>query len=200
MSRDFYMKERDQKLLDHVEIYGFITTKQAKNIFYKNYEVARRRLTKMESLGFLNSYILKTNREIVYCFKNKLDKFSYHNVKVMDFYSEFYNNNAKVIGLKREFKLFNGYIRADALFKFEYEGAIDYVLLEVDYTHVTDIKKMKLYEKAYKENIIQEECEGIDPLLVVMRKDKVWEYRPKNFQITYMDMYLTDFKYEILEC
>lgn len=188
------LMDRDKEVLRHIEDYKAITVKQAQKIFFKNYESARRRLKQLEDMKLIKSYDNKLTNEKVYYMEDKL---SSHDLFTMDFYAELIWNGSTVRQFKKQPRFLNDLIRGDAFIEFIYDNSLYYLILEVDLTHFTSSSKMQLYEKLYKENILQEQCKGVFPSIIIMKNHADVKYLSNNFEVVYMDFKLSDFTSKI---
>lgn len=188
------LTERDKKLISWLEVNHAISVKQAQSIFFKNYEVARRRLAQLKDMGVLNSYINELTKEKIYYYDKKL---SSHDLFKHEFYRKIVEHGGEVIKFDREPRYLNGLIRADGYFEFKYNNLIYCCILEIDYKHMTDTKKMILYEKLYKEGTLQKELE-VFPMIVILRQNIDIRYNSTNFDCLYLDFNLSKFKEIVL--
>ena len=177
--------ERDKKVLKWIEKYYAISVKQAQAIFYKNYEVSRRRLQHMEELGILKSYINKYNKEKVYYQQRKRRS---HDLFIYDFVKKIYEYNGELKEMKVRDRFLDGQIEADAFIKFQIGKNLCFIILEVDYTHCTDLKKLSLYEKLYKRGDLQKVCYNTFPILLVSAPIVTTKYSSYNIDTIYTSL------------
>lgn len=175
------LRERDWVVLRHIEQFKGITVKQAKRLFYNNYEVARRRLKMLEDTNMLRSYNNKVTNEKVYY---GTEKISAHGLFTLEFYSLLIEAGCEILEFNIEEHYYKKQIRPDAFIKFKYEGLIYLVFLEVDLTHFTSISKYQTYEMFYKTNEMQLE-HGAFPLIVVLG-DNTIKYESDNIEVIYL--------------
>lgn len=193
------LTQRDKNIFRFLESYKSISIQQAYKIFFNNakygYDRARKRLRELEKMGLLKSYKNNITREKVYYLEKKLSE---HDLYINDFYSMLVFNGCKNITYIKNIEYLKGLIKPDAFFSFEYKNNLHFILLEVDLTHFTSYDKFQLYEKLYKDNIIQDKYYGIFPLIVVMGIN-LNKYESDNFETEYIDFSLNNFKQKILE-
>jgi hypothetical protein len=189
------LKDRDKELISWLEVNHAISVKQAQFIFFKNYEVARRRLFQLQEMGVLNSYINELTKEKIYYYNKKLTP---HDLFKHDFYKKIVEHGGEVIRFDREPRYLNDLIRSDGYFEFKYNNLIYCCILEVDFKHFTDTKKMILYEKLYREGTLQHEL-GVFPMIVILRQNIDIRYNSTNFDCLYLDFNLSLFNELVLE-
>lgn len=198
------LTERDKQILIHIEnpIVKAITVKQCANIFFKDsstkYELARRRLKHLEENKYLKSYRNETTKQLVYYSSD--EKVSAHNLYILDFLAKLYEIGCQKIIFQKPQKLLNGSIRPDAFLGFYYKDRYYFVLLEVDFTHATDLSKFQNYERLYKTGELQEKCYGIFPKIIVMSLTNTPNlvYSSNNFDVKYLNFKLDNFDKVVL--
>ena len=134
----------DKEILKFVEKYKVITISQCEKMFYKNYELARSRLSALKKKGVLDSYKDERTARLVYFVK---DKVSSHDLMIRDFYAELINIGAEIIEFNTSPQYLNDLIRPDSYIHYKYEGKEYHTMLEVDYKHPTEQDKYVLYDK-----------------------------------------------------
>lgn len=179
------LTERDRRLYKWIEDYKAITVNQATELFYEGqYESCRRRLKQLEDRGELKSYKSKLLNQKVYYQDRKV---SDHDLLVLDFAREI----TKLGGTIRRFRTQPQYakrlIRPDAYLEFEYKKDVYFTLIEVDYTHYTNHKKISMYEYLYHQQELQKECYGTFPILIIARPQIDIKYKSNNFEIIHTD-------------
>lgn len=185
------LMQRDKDILRYLEDYKAISIKQTQKIFFNGvYGGARRRLADLEKMKLLKSYENVLTNEKVYYIEEKI---SAHDLYVMDFYAELISQGAKITKFKKQPRYLNDMIRADGFFEFVYENNLYWTIVECDLTHYTGNSKMQLYEKLYKDNVLQEECRGMFPSIVIMKEKDDLRYMSNNFEVVYIDFQLTNF-------
>jgi replication initiation and membrane attachment protein DnaB len=191
---------RDKQILKFLEQNKAITIYQAYRMYFNEakfgYDRARVRLKQLEDYGLLRSYKNKLTDEKVYYTD---DKVSSHDLYVNEFYSLLVFNGCTNIVIKRQPRFLKDLIRPDALFRFEYKNNLYFVLLEVDFTHVTSTSKFQLYERLYKSEELQKICHGVFPLITVISIDEnPIKYESDSLDIVYLNDKLDNFKEKVL--
>jgi len=192
---------RDKQILKFLEENKAVTIFQAYRMWFNEakfgYDRARVRLKQLEDYGLLRSYKNKLTDEKVYYTD---DKVSSHDLFVNEFYSLLVLNGCSNIQVKRQPRFMKDLIRPDALFKFEYESNLYFILLEIDFTHITSISKFQLYERLYKTEELQKVCLGVFPLIAVISIDESpLKYESDSLDIVYLNDKLDNFKEKILD-
>jgi hypothetical protein len=160
------------------------------------YDRARVRLKQLEDYGLLRSYKNKLTDEKVYYTD---DKVSSHDLFVNEFYSLLVFNGCTNIVVKRQPRFLKDLIRPDGLFKFEYKNNLYFIVLEVDFTHVTSTSKFQLYERLYKSEELQKICMGVFPLITVISIDEnPIKYESDSLDIVYLNDKLDNFNEKVL--
>ncbi|MGL5087348.1 MAG: hypothetical protein ACRC68_16805, partial [Clostridium sp.] len=145
-----------------------------------------RRMSQLEEMGLLKSYISKATKEKVY-YQDK--KISDHRLYCYDFIKEIVKLGAEVTEYKIEPRYLDGAIIPDAFIIFKHEGYKYYILLEVDYTHYTsNIKFNTLYEKLYEERVNYSEFNNTFPIVLVARPTEGIRYNSSNFECVFTDL------------
>ncbi|MFR5264488.1 FtsK/SpoIIIE domain-containing protein [Clostridium sp.] len=141
--------DREKNILRFIENYGAITFKQVQTIFFSNlkYDSARsscsRVLKKLEEKGLIKSEVHKEIKEkVVYITKSK----SIHDLYIINAYTKIKELGAEIISFKTEHHLLEGKLRPDGYIEFKLNNQLYKAYIEVDYTHFTGEKKMRLYE------------------------------------------------------
>lgn len=172
-----YIKERDRNILKFIEEYGSITITICSNLFFNSYKngyyMASRRLKAM----FDNKMVKRTrenvNDEYIYYFYKPLNA---HRLKLLEVYSkinclgriEKFEIEKVVEGTKRKN---DGFIEV-AIDKGNYDEVFP-IILEIDYTHETDSKKIKeIVESNYYQDIY-----GFMPIFIIVQRYE-WQRRP----------------------
>jgi replication initiation and membrane attachment protein DnaB len=191
---------RDKKILKFLEDNKALTITQASRMYFNEakyaYDRARVRLKQLEEFGLVRSYKNKLTDEKVYYTD---DKVSSHDLYINEFYSLLVYHGCTNVEIKRQPRFLKDLVRPDAIFKFEYEENLYFVLLEVDFTHVTSLSKFQLYEKLYSTEELQKKCYGIFPLITVISVDEnPLKYESNCLDITYLNEKMDNFKDRIL--
>lgn len=153
--KGMYKKKRDNDILKHVEENGgFITIEQCALMFFNEkkfaYDQASRRLKKLHESGYLQLHVGENGKYIYY--KDK--KPSQHWIYLMDFYAKLISKGAEIISYKHELKFKSTGKPCDGYFEYITENNAEAIIVEVDFTHNTDIKRK--YEKLYHTRELQD--------------------------------------------
>lgn len=192
--------KRDKEIFLFIEKYKGITINQASKIFFskKNgYDCARLRLKKLYNNGILDRYTNFGTKEIVYTFKG-YKKLSPHSIHILNFYAEMVYHGVIINSFIQEKQWCIGKYRSDAFFEYTYNSE-DYILcLEVDFTHMTNIKNK--YVPLYESDEIQEEYgEGVFPKIVIMTYKKVDDNKADYpFPVNFINFNLDNFVEKVL--
>ena len=90
------LNERDEKIIRYIENYGFVTISQCYKMFFRNraygYDLARKRLAKLQQKGHLLSHIdyLEKNPEKIYYIDEEYSSPSKHTIMIMNSLAEIY--------------------------------------------------------------------------------------------------------------
>lgn len=158
-------KERDIRIIKHIEKHGFITIKQAHKIFFNDrqtgYDLARKRLFKLAEQGHIKGFIdyLSPNPEKIYYLEDKYKSPTKHTILIMDAYAEIINLGVNMIYFKREEKWEKTNRRSDGYAVFIMEDYLYEVFIEVKYRMGTDqVNKADDLNKKYSEILNSGEC------------------------------------------
>lgn len=166
------LRERDLKMINHIQKYGFLTINQAYKIFFTDrrcgYDLARRRLAKLVEQGHIKSNMdyLSSSEKIFYL----VDKYmqpSKHTILIMDTYAELValcggvekeDNNKGVLEFEREQEWKSIKRRSDGYGIFIMGEYLYEIFIEVIYHIGTDRKTRvedmsKKYEEIIKYNV-----------------------------------------------
>lgn len=167
---------RDRLIVRHIEKHGFITNKQALEIFMdknttKCKEVARRRLKAIMNSGMVfgkkeKPLLLTRDRvtdENVYYY-NKPPR--YRSIQLMDFYARLIYIGINVKYFKIRLELLGGNHISDAFLIYEMNGADYMICLEVCYADFNE--QLKSYEELYKTQELQKKFGGVFPKIVTI--------------------------------
>jgi hypothetical protein len=207
------LRIKDRDILRHIEKYGFITINQCATLFYDNirtsYTGARKRLQRlteydMASLNdgndekLLKYWINPSSNQKVYSLDGR--RVSQHSIYIMDFYSKFKIYNADILYFVKEKKYMKETdytIVPDAFCRYVPKGysKSKLIVLEVDYTHKTDLNK---YIEWYESGEIQQKYGGVDifPKILIADENPQIKKIPKNIkEYGKLDIQFIDFKY-----
>lgn len=181
------LKDRDKKVLQWIEDYSCISLKQANVMFFDGiYVSCRRRMAKLQSDGFLNSYINPVNGEKIY-YREKGKKRRHHDLLIFDFCAEVVKKGGEILYMKLEPRLLNDTIRPDSYIEFSLGNKVFMILLEVDYKHYTSMEKMQRYEKLFLSNEMQDQY-GMFPKVIIANPISSLRYNSSNFDVIYTDL------------
>lgn len=189
------LTQRDKNMLRYLEDHGAFTIYQCYQMFFKHsrygFDLARKRLKKLEELKFIKHYTNTATKEYVYYLDKRL---SAHELYVMSVYSTLIYEGAEIIKFQKESRFLNGDIRADALIEYSFNGYIDDIIVEVDLTHSPDISE---YERLYDAGELQKQCGGEFPILLIV-SDKDKKYISNKINIVQINTKLDQFKEKVL--
>lgn len=189
------INEKTKDILSFVEKYNFITAKICSRIIYKDnsqsYQLASRKLRKMEQGGLLQRYADISNEFIYQINKNHITPHKYY---LIDFYSRLYEkvDSVELFEIERSWKV--SHKRNDGFIIYKNGDSFYSLLIEVDYSHFTSKDKLdSLYESKEIQKYFKDKY-GIDdyfPTVVVISmlgnskyKDAEFDYLPLNFAFT----------------
>lgn len=137
--------KRDKQIIKFVEVHGSITINQCAKMFFRNnkeaYDQARKRLRIIYNGDFLKRYRKDIQSEVVYFIDRPL---KIHDLKLMDVFAEL--SQYEVIMFQKEYEIhidINTNYRVDAAAIIKVNGVYIPIFIEIDYTHFTNIKKIK---------------------------------------------------------
>ena len=143
-----YITDTDQQVLRFIEQYGSMTIRQAQKMFYNTqkygYDIARRRMKKLVNYGKIKVARDACGNENVYYMDKKL---SYHDLLVLDFYTELVYNGAKIVYFKQCQSWLDRKVISDAYCCYILSNRVFFNIVEVVQTHGVDVEK---YDKLYK--------------------------------------------------
>lgn len=167
---------RDKLIVHHIEQYGFITNRQALEIFMdknttKCKEVARRRLKAIMNSGMTfgkkeKPLLLTKDRvtdENVYYYDKPP---RYRAIQLMDFYAKLIYIGINVKYFKIRLVLSEGKHISDAFLIYEMDGVDHMICLEVCYSDFNE--QLKSYEELYKTQELQKKFSGVFPKIVTI--------------------------------
>lgn len=159
-------KERDIRIMKHIENYGFITIKQAHKIFFNErqtgYDLARKRLLKLLQQGYIKGYMdyYSDNAEKIYYLEEDYKMPSKHTILIMDSYAEMVNLGVNMLYFKREEKWKKTNRRSDAYAVFIIDDYLYEVFVEVQ-NNMSNGQSYKVQDmnKKYSDIFASGECE-----------------------------------------
>lgn len=131
------MTQRDKEIVRFVEDFDFITITQCYNMWFSSqkygYDLARKRLGKIEKEGYLKSYkdTSMYGSEKIFFIDNKYAGVSRHTILAQNVYSEFIRLGATVFFYKREQRWLDGKYRSDAYICFRLSEKIHSICVEI---------------------------------------------------------------------
>lgn len=168
-----YLTYRDKSILKFIEKYKSITINQCSKIFFKNckenYYQARKRLKLLSDNKYLQRYRKDMHSETIYYLTKRL---SFHDLKVLDIYAYLINLGAEVKKFKREYTIVleNKEYRLDGFIECIKDGYFYPIIVEIDYTHFTSIRKIfDIYNSRYFQNKYEDLDYDIFPTIIIMR-------------------------------
>lgn len=196
------LTDRDKDVLNIIYKVGFATIRDiAKLYFNNNYDHARIRLKKLADAGRYIKAIrnieneratYKSQQGIIYIpIDSSRRKIKRHDLKLMEYISNFAGTGIEVVGVARELKLDNAVI--DALLKIKYtknnKEIFAYQLIEIQCRHAkVDVDRLE--SKKVLEEIL-EATAGYKPKLIIIQ-DANYDYKNrKSFDVCKIK---TDFK------
>jgi hypothetical protein len=196
------LSKKDKQILDFISDYHGATIKQIGRIFYKSenrYDCARIKLKKLFNAEILDRYTFDNDKEFIYCISGETRFLSKHDYYNLEFYSHLVSHGAKILKFKMD-RTWKDKKRTDGFYEFEYNDEIRLVCLEVDFTHMTNIKEK--YVPLYNRREIQEEykkCgENIFPKVIVMTYKKVTKELDYPFELEFINFDLDNFVEKVL--
>ena len=132
------LSKRDVKMIRHVEKYGFITISQCYKMFFNDraygYDLARKRLVKLQEQGHLNSQIdyLEKNPEKIFFIDEDFSSPSKHTVYIMNTLAELVKLGADILHFSREQIWLDGSYRSDGYVVFRMYEYVFQVFIEVE--------------------------------------------------------------------
>lgn len=189
------INEKTKDILLFIETYGFITAKICSRTIYKgysqSYQLASRKLRKMDQGKLLQRYLDNSNEFIYQINKKHITPHKYY---LINFYSRLYEkvDSVELFEIEKSWKVSNR--RNDGFIIYKNGDSFYSLLIEIDYSHFTSKDKLdSLYEskeiqKYFKDNY------GINnyfPTVVVISmlgntkyKDAEFDYLSLNFEFT----------------
>lgn len=138
------LNKQARDILAHIQDYGFITSQQCANIYYKGNKQgltqSQRKLKALYEAKLIERYKNKLTNKFVYT-ECKTSSISEHDMIIMDLYSYIYNKY-NVEYFKKEEKWIETKRRSDGHIIFERNGMLVAFLIEVDLYHKTSQQKL----------------------------------------------------------
>ena len=144
--------KRDKEIIKFAETHGSITINQCALMFFRDnkaaYDQARKRLRIIYDLNLLKRYRKDPRSEAIYFIDKPL---KIHDIKLMDVFAEL--SKYEVIMFEKECKIEidkDTNYRVDAYAIIKIDGRFIPLMIEIDYTHFTNIKKIKQITYGYE--------------------------------------------------
>lgn len=132
------LNERDLKIIRYVESFGFVTISQCYKMFFRDraygYDLARKRLVKLQEQGHLYSHIdyLEKYPEKIYFIDENYISPSKHTILVMNALAEVYKLDAEVRYFSREQEWLDGERRSDGYIIFRINNYFYQLFVEIE--------------------------------------------------------------------
>lgn len=132
------LNTRDAKIIRHIESYGFVTISECYKMFFNNrnygYDLARKRLSKLQEQGYIFSHMdyLERCPEKIFYIDENFSTPKKHTIIVMNAFAEMVRLGAEPLFFKREQKWLDGKRRSDGYFLFKIDSYIFQLFIEVE--------------------------------------------------------------------
>ena len=190
------LRQRDNDIINFINIYGFLSIQQCADIFYTNnkmkYDETRKRLKKLYDNKLLHKISIDNNK-IVYTSNHK--SVNWHRYLLIQFYS-LLCQYGEINTFVTEYKFMDLGIRPDGFFELIFNSQLISMFVEVDYSHDTELDR---YEKLYKDGRVQEYYrdhygKAIFPEVVIIKKNIPRKtIHSNNYKIIYLDFNFNNF-------
>lgn len=184
---EIYRTNKRKTLYKWLEEFKVITIDVCKEMLFKEnvnpYEGARQFLNRLVKEDKLKSYDCK--------FYNKTFKvYSYPHIKEKKFhevYQIIYMWKLKSIGLDFlwKYESFDRLARPDLIIAYKLGDKINVDIIEIDYTHYTNLDKIKRYEKLVQDNYFVNKW-GFNPSLTIISKRKTITFESDFINIHFL--------------
>ncbi|KEH91605.1 hypothetical protein Z962_p0133 (plasmid) [Clostridium botulinum C/D str. BKT12695] len=171
-----YLKKRDSEIIKFIKMYGSITINQCSKIFFtknkEGYQQARKRLKQLSDNKFIKRYRKDMQSECIYFLDKKL---SIHDLKTIDIYAELINAGATIKSFTPKYRIDTiesnkKYRELDAYIEFIYKDYLNFLILEIDYTHFTSKNKIiDIYNSNHFQNKYKKLDSNIFPDILILR-------------------------------
>lgn len=168
-------------ILKFIEEHGAITLNQAIRMYKINKSTLYSLFRRLEQKGEIKAYKDERTKDKVYysdTIKNA------HSMLKIEFYTILVSNGYTILEYKKEKPFLNGIIRCDGYYKIKKDNKIFTVILEVDYTHLTQDAKFSMYEKVYTEE---------EEFILILAREKIGAKIRKKYKIL-----ATDFSFQTI--
>lgn len=192
-----YITKRDREILKFIENNGSITINQAADVFFKDniykHDQARKRLRLMYQNKMIKRFKKDIYSEVQYYFNRPL---TLHNSKLFDVYG-ILCTIGKIISFEKEFKIEtkDKNRKIDGFIELEIETDTEIltypVIIEIDYTHNTSLKKLK---DIYESNYFQEIYDVFPTVLIIKKYNWQEQFKTDLFYYKFLNWNLEGLK------
>ena len=187
-----YKTDCRKKLFQWLDEYKIITVRMCRDMFYYenkySYENARQFLKRLEHEGILKSYDCNFYKRTfkVYCYPEEKE------LKFHEVYQYFYMSKLKQCGMNFIWKhdYFKELVRPDLVIAYTLNNKINVSCIEIDYTHPTNIDKIKKYEYLVESGYFLDKWE-VNPSLVIISSKTTLLYESDIIKIHQLDYNFT---------
>lgn len=189
-------RNKSNEIINALEQFEGLTINQLGHMFFPsneyNYYYARNKLKLMQNKGLINAYRDIDKNKKIYFIGNKLPDISMHRMVLMDFYSYLVYSGCEIKDYKFEYRWLDGKYRSDGIFFIEFNEVMQIIVVEVDFTHKTDLKK---YEFLYESRECQNKFGTFPTIFIINSKGNKYEYK---FNVEEVEdyIYYLDFKFK----
>jgi hypothetical protein len=182
--------EKGKKIIKFMEDTDLgLTINQAALMYYPKkfaYDYARLKLKKMWESGCIKRYTCNYSNELIYYLDKKP---SFHNNAVLNVYANLVSAGYEIKEFRKpECEWMDGKYKSDGFIIAENDKEIRIVIVEVDHSNVTNMKK---YEELYESCELQRKY-GVFPMVVIL-SDVERSYKSDNFTVITLDIKCSDF-------
>ena len=187
-----YKTDNRKKLFNWLNEYKVITVRMCRDMFYYDkkysYENARQFLKRLEHEGILKSYDCNFYKRTfkVYCYPEEKE------LKFHEVYQYIYMSKLKQCGMIFIWKhdYFKELVRPDLVIAYTLNNRINVSCIEIDYTHPTNIDKIKKYEYLVESGYFLDKWE-VNPNLVIISNKTTLLYESDIIKIHQLDYNFT---------
>lgn len=184
------INENTKDILSFIEKYGFITAKICSRIVYKNckqsYNLASRKLLKMEQGGLLQRYLYSSNEYIYQINKKHITAHKYY---LIDFYSRLHEkvDSVELFEVEKSWKISKK--RSDGFIIYKKGDSFYSLLIEIDYSHFTSKEKLEsLYESKEVQKYFKDNYSVLDYFPTVVVISMLGNTKYKNVEFDYLSL------------
>lgn len=167
--------KKDEQIYNHIKKIGFATVKQIGKLFFGNMKYsssyAKKRLNHLLDYRYIyETRSVNCNQNIFYV-DPKFKRQTYHNIVVMDIYSQFYKmNNLDIINFTKPKCFANKKIMSDAFITVKYNSCNNVMIQNFIFEVETSKNDYRNTIGKYNDPIVQADiktvCGGYNPVLV----------------------------------